>query len=237
MPSQFGYALSSEEHPPAKLVRHARLAEDAGFDFLMISDHYHPWIDAQGHSPFVWTVLGAIAQATERIPIGTGVTCPTVRIHPAIIAQASATVASLMPGRFRLGVGTGEALNEHILGDAWPEWEIRAEMLEEAVDVIRELWTGENVSPYGPAFTVVNARIYDPPPEPVPVIVGEHDSLAQALMLMSSAFIDRAPVVSPDGHFLGMLHAGDVLAWLLEQRGLPRLAKRPGSGSGVGRGH
>ena len=171
MAIQLGYALSSEEHAPATLVRNARLAEDAGFDFLMISDHYHPWIDAQGHSPFVWSVLGAIAQATERIPIGTGVTCPTVRIHPAIIAQASATVAALMPGRFRLGVGTGEALNEHILGDDWPEWEIRAEMLEEAVEVIRDLWTGDNVSHYGPAFTVVNARVYDPPPQPVPVIV------------------------------------------------------------------
>ena len=171
MAIQLGYALSSEEHEPAALVRNARLAEEAGFDFLMISDHYHPWIDAQGHSPFVWSVLGAIAQATERIPVGTGVTCPTVRIHPAIIAQASATIAALMPGRFRLGVGTGEALNENILGDVWPEWEIRAEMLEEAVEVIRELWTGENVSHYGQSYTVVNARIYDPPPEPVPVIV------------------------------------------------------------------
>jgi G6PDH family F420-dependent oxidoreductase len=171
MALELGYALSSEEHEPATLVRNARLAEEAGFDFLMISDHYHPWIDAQGHSPFVWSVLGAIAQATERIPVGTGVTCPTVRIHPAIIAQASATIAALMPGRFRLGVGTGEALNEHILGDDWPEWEIRAEMLEEAVEVIRDLWTGDNISHYGPAFTVVNARIYDPPPEVVPVIV------------------------------------------------------------------
>ena len=195
MAIQLGYALSSEEHPPGDLVRHARLAEEAGFDFLMISDHFHPWIDAQGHSPFVWSVLGAIAQATERIPIGTGVTCPTVRIHPAIIAQAAATVANLMPGRFRLGVGTGEALNEHILGDVWPEWEIRAEMLEEAVEIIRDLWTGENRSHYGPSYTVVNARIYDPPPEPVPVLVAAGGPRAAEL---AGRIGDALVATSPD---------------------------------------
>jgi G6PDH family F420-dependent oxidoreductase len=169
MSLQIGYALSSEEHAPNDLVEHAKLAEEAGFDFLMISDHYHPWVDRQGHSPFVWSVLGALAHATS-LPVATGVTCPIMRIHPAILAQSTATVAAMMPGRFRFGVGTGEALNEHILGDVWPEWEVRAEMLDEAVELIRDLWSGEQLSHYGDHFTVVNARIYDPPPEAIPVL-------------------------------------------------------------------
>ena len=158
-----GYALSSEEHGAIDLVRHARRAEEAGFSFAVISDHYHPWIDRQGQSPFVWGVLGAIAQATETMKVGTGVTCPTVRIHPAIIAQASATAASLMPGRFFLGLGTGERLNEHVLGAPWPEWDVRAEMLDEAVGVIRELWEGDVTSHRGRYYTVENARIYSLP--------------------------------------------------------------------------
>ena len=117
---QIGFKLCSEEHGPTDLVQYARRAEEAGFTFAMISDHFHPWIDRQGHSPFVWNVIGAIAQATEQLRLGTGVTCPTIRIHPAIIAQAAATSAAMMPGRFWLGVGTGENLNEHILGDHWP---------------------------------------------------------------------------------------------------------------------
>src|SRR3712207_1925672 len=115
-----GYAMSSEEHAPSDLVQHARRAEEVGFPFALISDHYHPWIDRQGNSPFVWSVIGGIAQATERLRLGTGVTCPTIRIHPAIIAQAAATVAAMMPGGFFLGVGSGENLNEHILGGYWP---------------------------------------------------------------------------------------------------------------------
>ena len=164
-----GYALSSEEHGAQALVRHAARAEEAGFTFAVISDHYHPWIDRQGQSPFVWGVLGAIAEATERIRIGTGVTCPTVRIHPAIIAQASATAAALMPGRFFLGLGTGERLNEHILGTTWPAVDVRAEMLGEAVGVIRELWQGEEMSHRGAHYTVENARIYTLP-DPLPPI-------------------------------------------------------------------
>ena len=132
--ARLGYALSSEEHDPATLVRNARAAEEAGFEFALISDHFHPWLESHPQSPFVWGVLGAIAQATDELKVGTGVTCPTMRIHPAIIAHAAATAACLMPGRFFLGVGTGENLNEHILGQRWPEWDVRAEMLEEAVD-------------------------------------------------------------------------------------------------------
>ena len=167
--ARIGYALSSEEHEPRKLVEHARAAEEAGFEFALISDHYHPWIDAQGHSPFVWSVLGGIANATSTLEVGTGVTCPTIRIHPAIIAQAAATVGCLMPGRFFLGVGTGENLNEHILGDKWPEHEVRAEMLEESLEVIRLLWEGKQVSHQGLYYTVENARVYDVP-DPLPPI-------------------------------------------------------------------
>src|SRR6187397_793256 len=166
-----GYALSSEEHGPRDLVRNARRAEEAGFTFALISDHFHPWIERHPHSPFVWGVLGAIAQATERLVVGTGVTCPTTRIHPAIIAQAAATAADLMPGRFFLGVGTGENLNEHILGQAWPEWEVRAEMLEEAVEVMRLLWRGETCSFEGKHYRVEDARIYTLPSDRIDVVV------------------------------------------------------------------
>jgi G6PDH family F420-dependent oxidoreductase len=168
---ELGYALSSEEHPPNDLVRYARRAEEAGFGFALISDHYHPWTDRQGQSPFVWSVLGGIAGATTSLRIGTGVTCPTIRIHPAIVAQAAATVAAMMPGRFFLGLGTGENLNEHVLGRRWPEYEVRAEMLEEAIEIIRNLWAGEQVSHHGRHYTVENARLYTLPEAPVPVYV------------------------------------------------------------------
>jgi G6PDH family F420-dependent oxidoreductase len=158
-----GYSLSSEEHGPLELVRFAKAAEDAGFTFALVSDHYHPWTDAQGNSPFVWSVIGGIAQATERIRLGTGVTCPTMRIHPAIVAQAAATSAAMMPGRFFLGVGTGENLNEHILGAKWPAPDERLEMLEEAVEVIRLLWQGGYQTHRGKHYTVENARIYTLP--------------------------------------------------------------------------
>src|SRR5919107_424985 len=146
---ELGFALSSEDHPPNELVRQAQIAERAGFTFGLISDHFHPWLSDQGHSPFVWSTLGGIAHATEKIRIGTGVTCPLIRIHPVIVAQAAATVASMMPGRFFLGVGTGENLNEHVVGAKWQPYETRAEMLEEAVDIIRRLWTGETVDHEG----------------------------------------------------------------------------------------
>src|SRR5919206_4361015 len=136
---RIGYFLSCEEFAPRELVAQAKRAEDAGFHALWISDHYHPWNDEQGHSAFVWSVIGALAEATD-LPVTTGVTCPTMRIHPAVIAQAAATSAVLLEGRFNLGVGSGEALNEHIIGEAWPEAAERREMLEEAVDVMRTLW-------------------------------------------------------------------------------------------------
>ena len=166
-----GYSLSTEEHRPERLVELAQRAEDAGFEYASISDHFHPWIEEQGNSPFAWSVLGAIANATTTLRVGTGVTCPTFRYHPAIVAQAAATVACLMPGRFFLGVGTGENLNEHIVGRRWPPYEIRAAMLEEAVQIIRELWRGETVDHDGEHFTVENARLYTLPEEPPPIVV------------------------------------------------------------------
>ena len=140
---RIGYFLSCEEFGPHELVDQARLARDAGLDRLWISDHYHPWIDEQGQSPFVWSVIGALAGAVPGMHVTTAVTCPTVRIHPAIIAQAAATSSVLLEGRFALGVGSGEALNEHILGDGWPEADVRLEMLEEAIEVMRALWHRE----------------------------------------------------------------------------------------------
>jgi G6PDH family F420-dependent oxidoreductase len=167
---RYGIFLSSEEFPPRTLVEQAVMAEDAGFERVWISDHYHPWIDRQGHSPFVWSVIGAIAQATD-LGVDTGVTCPTIRTHPAIIAQAAATSGCLLEGRFRLGVGSGENLNEHILGDRWPEAHVRLEMLEEAVEVMRLLWQGGQQSHRGRHYTVENARVYDLPDEPVPILM------------------------------------------------------------------
>ncbi|WP_214370299.1 TIGR03557 family F420-dependent LLM class oxidoreductase [Pseudonocardia sp. H11422] len=165
-----GYFLSCEEFGPRQLVRQARLAEQAGFERLWISDHYHPWNDAQGNSPFVWSVIGALSEVTA-LPISTAVTCPTVRIHPALVAQAAATAGVQCEGRFVLGVGSGEALNEHILGHRWPPAAVRLQMLEEAIGVIRELHTGREVSHHGRHYTVENARIYTRPEQRVPIYV------------------------------------------------------------------
>jgi coenzyme F420-dependent glucose-6-phosphate dehydrogenase len=168
---ELGFALSSEDHPPHELVRQAQIAEQAGFTFALISDHFHPWVGDQGQSPFVWSTLGGIAQATEKIRLGTGVTCPLIRIHPAIVAQAAATVACMMPGRFFLGVGTGENLNEHVTGARWPLSGERLEMLEEAVHVIRELFGGEEITHRGDHYSVEQARLYTVPDEPPEIYV------------------------------------------------------------------
>src|SRR2546430_2149486 len=165
-----GYFLSCEEFGPKELVRQARLAEQAGFERLWISDHFHPWNGEQGNSPFVWSVIGALSEATS-LPVTTAVTCPTVRIHPAVIAQAAATAAIQHDGRFVLGVGSGEALNEHILGDRWPSADVRLEMLEEAIEVIRTLLSGKEITHHGRHYTVENARIFTVPEEPVPIYV------------------------------------------------------------------
>lgn len=166
--TEYGYFLSCEESGPKELVEQARMAEQAGFSALWISDHFHPWNHEQGQSPFVWSVIGALTQATS-LPVETAVTCPTVRTHPAIVAQAAATSAVQLDGRFRLGVGSGEALNEHILGDRWPPATVRLEMLEESIMVIRELMTGREVTHHGKHYTVENARLYTVPDKPVPI--------------------------------------------------------------------
>jgi len=168
--TEFGYFLSSEELSPAQIVEYGQAAEAAGFDRVWVSDHFHPWRRSQGESPFVWSVLGALA-TTTRLRLTTAVTCPTFRIHPAILAQATATVASLAPDRFTFGVGSGEALNEHVLGDAWPPVSVRHERLKEALSIIRRLWSGEVVTHEGRYFTVHNAKIWSRPRKAPPIFV------------------------------------------------------------------
>ena len=192
--TEIGIFLSSEEHGPTDLVRFAQLAEQAGIGKAWISDHYHPWVDAQGHSPFVWSVIGGIASTTS-LTVSTAVTCPTVRIHPAVLAQAAATSAAMLPGRFRFGVGSGENLNEHILGDAWPPTDVRLAMLEEAISLMRELWKGEAVTWDGDFYTVHNARIYTTPPDgsvPVPVS-GFGEKAVQLAARVGDGFVSTSP--------------------------------------------
>jgi G6PDH family F420-dependent oxidoreductase len=160
----------------------------------LISDHFHPWVDAQGHGPFVWSVIGGIAATTRRLRLGTGVTCPIMRVHPVILAQAAATAACMMEGRFFFGIGTGERLNEHVTAQHWPEPAVRLAMLEEAVAVMRQLWQGGVQSHYGKHFSVENARIYDLPPEPLPVMIAaKGPEAAQLAGEMGDGFINTAP--------------------------------------------
>jgi G6PDH family F420-dependent oxidoreductase len=168
---KIGYFLSCEEWGPKQLVELASKAKAAGFEGLWISDHFHPWNDEQGHSPFVWSVIGAISQAAEGMKVTTAVTCPTMRMHPAIVAQAAATATIQLGGRFCLGIGSGEALNEHIFSDRWPGADERLEMLEEAVDVIRTLWQGGFQDHRGRHYRLENCRIYDLPDEPPPILM------------------------------------------------------------------
>jgi G6PDH family F420-dependent oxidoreductase len=166
---EIGYTMMTEQAGPRDLVEHVVEAERAGFDFSVTSDHYFPWLESQGHAPYAWSVLGAAAQATARIPLMTYVTCPTTRYHPAVVAQKAATLQLLSEGRFRLGLGSGENLNEHVVGGGWPSPQARLEMLEEAVEIIRELFGGGNVHHQGTHFEVANARLWDLPDEPPPI--------------------------------------------------------------------
>jgi G6PDH family F420-dependent oxidoreductase len=191
--AEIGYFLASEEHGPAELVRQAQQAEDAGFRSVWISDHYHPWNDNQGHSPFVWSVIGGIA-ATTSLKVTTAVTCPTIRIHPAILAQAAATAALMLPGRFLFGVGTGENLNEHVFGDHWPRVDTRLAMLEEAVEVMRTLWEGGLTSHDGRFYQVENARVYSLPDTPPPVLISALGPKAVSLAArIGDGYISTAP--------------------------------------------
>ena len=188
-----GYFLSCEEYTPAELVDQARWAAEAGFESLWISDHYHPWNDEQGQSPFVWSIIGAVSQVCD-LPITTAVTCPTLRIHPAVVAQAAATSAVLTGGKFVLGVGSGEALNEHVTGARWPDANVRLDMLEEAVDVLRTLWKGEFVDHHGAYYTVENARIYTRPDGPIPVYVsGFGPKAADVAGRIGDGFVTTSP--------------------------------------------
>jgi G6PDH family F420-dependent oxidoreductase len=216
---KIGCFLSCEEFGPRDLVEQARRSEAAGFHALWISDHYHPWNDEQGHSPFVWSVIGALAEATS-LPVTTAVTCPTVRIHPAVIAQAAATSGVLHDGRFQLGVGSGEALNEHILGERWPEADVRLEMLEEAVDVIRLLWQGGDRSHHGRHYTVENARIYDLPDRLPPILVSGFGPKAIKLAArIGDGFCTTAPDEDAIGLYrseggAGPIHAGTKVCFM-----------------------
>src|SRR5918997_1314988 len=169
--AEMGYVLSSEEMSPDDMIRNARWAEEVGFTTAWISDHYHAWIDAQGQTPFVWSVIGGIAATTERMRLGTGVTCPTIRIHPAIIAQATATSAAMLERRFWFGIGSGENLNEHILGDHWPPTDVRLEMQKEAIHVTRLRGGGGNKRHYGNPYPGETPRLYTLPEVPPPIYV------------------------------------------------------------------
>jgi G6PDH family F420-dependent oxidoreductase len=196
--ARYGYFLSCEEYEPGELVRQARLAEQAGFDALWISDHFHPWLDEQGESGFVWSLIGAISQVTS-LPVTTAVTCPLVRQHPALVAQAAATSAILTGGRFTLGVGSGEALNEHILGGPWPGAEERLDMLEEAVEVIRELLTGRLITYRGSHYTVETARLYSVPDVPPPVFLS---GFGEKAIRLAGEIADGYMCVQPNADFV-----------------------------------
>jgi G6PDH family F420-dependent oxidoreductase len=196
--TRYGYFLSCEEHPPQELVRQARLAEEAGFEALWISDHFHPWLDEQGQSGHVWSVIGAISQVTS-LPITTAVTCPLIRQHPAVVAQAAATAALLSGGRFTLGVGTGEALNEHILGQRWPSAGERLDMLEEAVSVMRELLRGRLISHAGQHYTVDTARLYSVPDTPPRIFMS---GFGEKAIRMAARIADGYVCVQPNADFV-----------------------------------
>lgn len=169
--THYGYTLMTEQSGPRELVGHAAAAEQAGFDFEVISDHYFPWLDEMGHAPYAWSVLGAVSQVTERVELMTYVTCPIMRYHPAVVAQKAATIDLLSDGRFTLGLGAGENLNEHVVGAGWPAVNVRHEMLEEAVRIITALFDGGYVNFAGDHFRVDSAKIWDLPQNPVPIAV------------------------------------------------------------------
>jgi coenzyme F420-dependent glucose-6-phosphate dehydrogenase len=199
---ELGYALSSEEFGPTDLIEAAGIAESLGFQFALISDHFHPWTNQQPHSPFVWSVIGGISQSVKALSLGTGVTCPLMRYNPAIIAQAAATSAVMMPGRFFLGLGTGENLNEHITGMHWPPAAQRQEMLEEAVAVMRLLWQGGWQTHCGKYYTVEQARIFTMPDEPPPILIAaSKPGSAELAGRIGDGFISTVPKREMVKHF------------------------------------
>src|SRR3954454_18535112 len=166
--TRYGYTLMTEQSGPREIVRYAAGAEQAGFDFEVMSDHYSPWLEEQGHAAYAWSMLGAVSQVTERVGLMTYVTAPILRYHPAVVAQKAATIALLSEGRFTLGLGAGENLNEHVVGQGWPPVNVRHEMLAEAIEIIRRLLDGEDLSYRGKHFEVASARLWDRPEDGVP---------------------------------------------------------------------
>ncbi|MEM6106299.1 LLM class F420-dependent oxidoreductase [Mycobacterium sp. 050272] len=202
--TKFGYTLMTEQSGPKDLVRYAISAEQRGFDFEVCSDHFSPWLTSQGHAPNAWAVLGAVAHATERVDLYTYVTCPTMRYHPAVVAQQAATVQILADGRFTLGLGSGENLNEHVVGKGWPTAERRQDMLREAIKIIRELFGGRLVSWRGDYFQVDSARLWDLPDVPVGigVAMSGHSSVENFAKLA-----DHLIAVQPDKDLVDSWHA------------------------------
>jgi G6PDH family F420-dependent oxidoreductase len=193
--TSFGYTLMTEQSGPKELVRHARQAEDVGFDFEVSSDHYSPWLTTQGHAPYAWSVLGAVAAVTERVELMTYVTCPTVRYHPAVVAQKAATLQVLSDGRFTLGLGSGESLNEHVVGEGWPGVDVRQDMLIEAIEIIRALHTGDLVTYDGQYFRVDSARVWDAPEAGVPLATAVSGPKS---IERFSALVDHMIAVEPE---------------------------------------
>lgn len=192
--TKYGFTLFCEGFAPSDLVQQAIKAEEAGFDFLVISDHYHPWVPNQTHAGFAWNILGAVAQATEHIQLSTMVTCPIMRYHPAIVAQMAATVAVLSGGRFTLGLGAGERLNEHIVGRGWPSATTRHKMLKEAVEIIQMLWKGDYCSYDGKYYQVEDAKVFDLPAEPIPLFMAAGGQKAAALAAhLGAGFCNTEP--------------------------------------------
>ncbi|MDN3289349.1 LLM class F420-dependent oxidoreductase [Streptomyces thermocarboxydus] len=214
---RIGYTMMTEQAGPRELVEHVVRAEEAGFDFSVTSDHYFPWLEEQGHSPYAWSVLGAAAQATSRIPLMTYVTCPTMRYHPAVVAQKAATMQLLSGGRFRLGLGSGENLNEHVVGGGWPPVDVRHQMLEEAVEIIRALFGGGHVNHRGEHFDVESARLWDLPDQPPPIGVAVSGKRSCAL---AGHLADLVIATEPKPELLEMFdrHGGE---------GKPRVGQLP----------
>ncbi len=194
-----GYSLMTEQRAPTELVADAVLAENAGFDFSTISDHFHPWVEAQGHSPYMWSMLGAISQVTKTLPLLPYVTAPIIRYHPAVVAQKAATMALLAPGRFRLGLGSGENLNEHVVGQGFPGTDVRQAMMEEAIEIMRELWKGDYVTFRGDYYDVERARLFDLPEEEIPIGVAAGGPQAAELAAKAGEFLIST---SPDAELI-----------------------------------
>jgi G6PDH family F420-dependent oxidoreductase len=215
--TRIGYTLMTEQTGPRELVRDAVRAEQVGFDFEVMSDHYFPWLDSQGHAPNAWAVMGAVAHATERVGLMTYVTCPIMRYHPAVVAQQAATVALLSQGRFTLGLGAGENLNEHVVGQGWPPADIRHEMFDEALEIISTLFTGRYVNFAGKYFRVDSAKLWDVPD--TPPAIGVAVSGRQSIQL-AGRYADALIAVEPNPSFGAMFDE-------VGGRGKPRIGQVP----------